>query len=328
MPIAAWGFAPALAAGNAVLLKPAELDPADRDAAGRAGRWRPGCPRTCSRCCRARARWSGSASSPTPASRKIVFTGSTEVGKQVMAGCAAQVKRGDPGAGRQERQHRLRRRRPGAGRGDRAVRRCSTTPARTAAPAAGSWCSASVLRPVPGAAGAGGRGVRGRRPGATRHAEMGPLISAAHQRDGWPPTCPTTPRSRSAARRREGPGFWFPPTVLDATAPDDRAVTEEIFGPVVAVLPFEDEADAIALANDTDYGLSGSIWTRRPSAGRCGSRARSRPATCRSTRTRRCATATPFGGFKQSGLGRELGPDAPRASPRPRTCSSRSEEAR
>ncbi len=125
----------------------------------------------------------------------------------------------------------------------------------------------------------------------------------------WRPTYPMTPTSPSAARRRVDPVSGFrrrcsPP------GRSDRTVTEEIFGPVVAVLPFDDEADAIALANDTEYGLSGSIWTDNLS---------------RAVRVSRAVEAgnlsvnshssvrynTPFGGFKQSGLGRELGPDAP-----------------
>ena len=103
------------------------------------------------------------------------------------------------------------------------------------------------------------KGVVGRRPGVEA-TEMGPLVSA-RTATPWRPTCPTTRRSPSAARRPTGPGFWFPPTVLLARSAPTAAVTEEIFGPVVTVLPFDDEADAIALANDTVYGLSGSIWT-------------------------------------------------------------------
>jgi acyl-CoA reductase-like NAD-dependent aldehyde dehydrogenase len=92
--------------------------------------------------------------------------------------------------------------------------------------------------------------------------------------------------------------------------PDDRTVREEIFGPVVTVLPFEDEADAIAQANDTDYGLSGSIWTENLSRAVRVSRAiESGNLSVNSHSSVRYTT--PFGGFKQSGLGRELGPDAP-----------------
>jgi acyl-CoA reductase-like NAD-dependent aldehyde dehydrogenase len=107
----------------------------------------------------------------------------------------------------------------------------------------------------------------------------------------------------------DGPGFWYPPTVLAPVAPGDRAWAEEIFGPVVAVAPFEDEADAIALANDTPYGLSGSIWTR--DVGRAIRVSRAVEAGNLSVNSHSSVRYwTPFGGMKQSGIGRELGPDA------------------
>jgi acyl-CoA reductase-like NAD-dependent aldehyde dehydrogenase len=107
----------------------------------------------------------------------------------------------------------------------------------------------------------------------------------------------------------EGPGFWFPPTVLAPVDPQDRAVTEEIFGPVVAVVPFDDEADAVRMANQGEYGLSGSIWTR--DLGRALRVSRGIEAGNLSVNSNSSVRySTPFGGFKQSGLGRELGPDA------------------
>jgi acyl-CoA reductase-like NAD-dependent aldehyde dehydrogenase len=107
----------------------------------------------------------------------------------------------------------------------------------------------------------------------------------------------------------DGPGFWFPPTVLAPDSFDDPAVREEIFGPVVVVAPFNDEADAVRIANDTEYGLSGSIWTQ--DIGRALRVARGVDAGNLSVNSHSSVRySTPFGGFKQSGLGRELGPDA------------------
>ena len=107
----------------------------------------------------------------------------------------------------------------------------------------------------------------------------------------------------------DGPGYWFPPTVLAPVSADDPAFTEEVFGPVVTVLPFGTEADAIRIANDTPYGLSGSIWTRN--VGRALRVARAVETGNLSVNSHSSVRYwTPFGGFKQSGLGRELGPDA------------------
>jgi betaine-aldehyde dehydrogenase len=138
--------------------------------------------------------------------------------------------------------------------------------------------------------------------------EMGPLVSAQQREtvasyvdDGAPVAF------RGSAP--DGPGFWFPPTVLAPVANDDRAAREEIFGPVACVIPFDDEAEAIRLANDTVYGLSGSIWTENGARALRVARALDTGTISINSNTSVRVT-TPFGGFKQSGIGRELGPQA------------------
>ena len=137
---------------------------------------------------------------------------------------------------------------------------------------------------------------------------MGPLIS----RTQWDRVASYVPEDAPVAFRGtvpEGPGFWFPPTVLAPVDPGDRAVREEIFGPVACVIPFRDEAEAIALANDTIYGLSGSIWTRDGARALRVARAVEAGVLSINSNTS-VRVSTPFGGFKQSGVGRELGPHA------------------
>ena len=138
--------------------------------------------------------------------------------------------------------------------------------------------------------------------------DMGPLISAGH-RERVSSFVPKDAPVAFQGHAPEGPGYWFPPTVLAPVATTDPAYTEEVFGPVVAVVPFADEAEAVRLANDTPYGLSGSIWTEN--VGRALRVARAVETGNLSVNSHASVRYwTPFGGFKRSGLGRELGPDA------------------
>jgi betaine-aldehyde dehydrogenase len=137
---------------------------------------------------------------------------------------------------------------------------------------------------------------------------MGPLISADQLETVGsyvPDDAPVAIRGEAP----EGPGFWFPPTVLAPVSNDDRAAAEEIFGPVACVIPFEGEEEAIRLANDTIYGLSGSVWTRDGAKALRAARAIETGVLSINSNSS-VRVSTPFGGFKQSGVGRELGPDA------------------
>jgi len=138
--------------------------------------------------------------------------------------------------------------------------------------------------------------------------EMGPLISA-DQRDSVASFVPDDAPVAIRGSAPDGPGFWFPPTVLAPVSNSDRAAAEEIFGPVAVVIPFDGEDEAVKLANDTIYGLSGSVWTRDGAKALRVARAVETGVISINSNTS-VRVSTPFGGFKQSGYGRELGPHA------------------
>ncbi|EKF24190.1 aldehyde dehydrogenase family protein [Mycolicibacterium hassiacum DSM 44199] len=305
MTIAAWGFAPALAAGNAVVLKPAEWTPLTTIRLGELA-VEAGLPEDLLCVLPGPGPVVGERFVSHPDVRKIVFTGSTEVGKRVMAGAARYVKRVTLELGGKSANIVF---------DDCDLERAAATAPYGVFDNAGQDCCARsrilVQRSVydrfmelfePAVKGVVVGDPR------SRDTEMGPLVSRQHR--DW--VASFVPDDAPVAFRGDaptGPGYWFPPTVLTPSR-TDRCVREEIFGPVVTVLPFEDEADAIALANATDYGLSGSIWTRDLSrAVRVARAVESGNLSVNSHSSVRYHT--PFGGFKQSGLGRELGPDAP-----------------
>lgn len=305
MPIAAWGFAPALAAGNTVVLKPAELTPLTAIRLGELAR-EAGLPDGVLTIIPGKGSVVGARFVTHPAVRKVVFTGSTGVGKQIMAGCADQVKRVTLELG---------------GKSANIVFADADLQAAAAAAPGGAFdnagqdcCARSRILVEKSAYDAfldllepAVRAVKVGDP-ADESTVMGPLISA-RQRETVAGFVPSGAPIAFQGEVPEGPGFWFPPTVLAPDSFDDPAVREEIFGPVVVVVPFTDEADAVRIANDTEYGLSGSIWTQ--DIGRALRVARGVDAGNLSVNSHSSVRySTPFGGFKQSGLGRELGPDA------------------
>lgn len=305
MPIAAWGFAPALAAGNAVLIKPAEWTPLTTLRLAELA-VESGLDADLLQVLPGRGAEVGERLVTHPGVAKIVFTGSTDTGTRVLAAGAAGVKRVTLELG---------------GKSANIVfADCDLEQAAATAPSgvfdnAGQDCCArsrilvqasvydrfmELLEPAVAGVVVGDP--------TSRDTEMGPLVSRPH----WEKVASYVPDDAPVAFRGQapaGPGFWFPPTVLTPVA-TDRCATEEIFGPVVTVLPFDDEADAIALANDTVYGLSGSIWTNDLSRALRVSRAVEAGNLSVNSHSSVRFT-TPFGGFKQSGLGRELGADAP-----------------
>ncbi len=298
-------MAPALAAGNTVVAKPAEMTPLTAMRIGELA-LEAGLPEHVFQVLPGKGSVVGQRLVDHPAVRKIVFTGSTEVGQQIMAGCAKQVKRLTLELGGKSANIVF---------ADSDIERAAATAPYGVFDNAGQDCCArsrilvqrSVLEEFMERLEPAVEGVKVGDP-SLPGTEMGPLISASHRASVAkyvPDDAPVAFRGTAP----DGPGYWFAPIVLAPIGLTAPAYTEEVFGPVVTVTPFEDEADAIEIANDTPYGLSGSIWTSN--IGRAIRVARAVETGNLSVNSHSSVRYwTPFGGFKQSGLGRELGPDA------------------
>ena len=297
--IASWKLGPALATGNTVVLKPAELTPLSALRLGELA-LEAGIPEGVVNVVVGKGSVVGVRLVEHPDVMKIGFTGSTEVGQTVMRGAAGTIKRVTLELGGKSANVVF---------ADADLERAAASAPYAVFDNAGQDCCARSRILVQRSAYdrfldllvEATRGVKVGDPG-DESTEMGPLISAAHREtvssfvDGEPLFRGEVP---------EGKGFWFPATLVEATN-DDRVAREEVFGPVAAVIPFEDEAEAVRLANDTPYGLSGSIWTRDGARALRVARALETGVLSLNSNSSVRVT-TPFGGFKQSGFGRELG---------------------
>jgi betaine-aldehyde dehydrogenase len=305
LAIACWKVAPALAAGNTIVLKPAELTPLTAlkleqivlDA---------GLPEGVLNVVVGPGRVVGERLVEHPDVAKVAFTGSTAVGRRIGALASQSITRvtlelggksanvifadADLDAAAQSA--------PLAVFGNAGQDCCARSRILVERPALDRFMSALEAA------------VTALRVGDPLDPEtqMGPLISA-EQRDKVGAYLDDGVSVAFRGSAPEGPGYWFAPTVLCPASNEDRAAREEIFGPVAAVIPFDGEDEAIRLANDTIYGLSGSIWTRDGARALRVARALETGTLSVNSNTS-VRVNTPFGGFKQSGIGRELGPHA------------------
>lgn len=306
MPIASWGFSAALAAGNTVVLKPAELTPLTAIRLAELA-LEAGIPEGVFNVIVGKGSVVGNRFVTNPTVRKISFTGSTAVGKSIMAGCANQVKRVTLELGGKSANLIF---------ADSDIDRAAAAAPGSVFDNSGQDCCArsrilvqkSVFDRFMEGFEKSVKAFRVEDPNLDS-SQMGPLISKKQLETVQSFLGDKDDTVAFTGSAPSGAGYWMPPTVLMPKSVNSRTWQEEIFGPVVSVLTFEDEADAIALANASDYGLSGSIWTN--DLGRAMRVSRAIESGNLSVNSHSSVRFwTPFGGFKQSGLGRALGPDA------------------
>ena len=297
--IASWKLGPALACGNTVVLKPAELTPLSSMRLGELA-LEAGIPEGVVNVVVGKGSVVGQRLIEHPDVAKIGFTGSTEVGQLVMKGAAETIKRVTLELGGKSANVVF---------ADADLEQAAATAPYAVFDNAGQDCCARSRILVE-------RSAYDRFAEllveATRRiavgdpeddaTEMGPLISAAH-RETVASFVDDTPLFRGDAPK--GKGFWYPATLVEAK-PEDRIAREEVFGPVAALIPFDDEAEAVRIANESLYGLSGSIWTRDGAKALRMARAIDTGVLSINSNSS-VRPSTPFGGFKQSGFGRELG---------------------
>jgi betaine-aldehyde dehydrogenase len=305
LTIASWKMAPALAAGNTVVLKPAELTPLTAIEFEKVA-LEAGLPEGVLQVVSGPGSVAGKRLVEHPDVAKIAFTGSTEVGRGIMAGAANTIKRVTLELG---------------GKSANVVfadadleAAAAAAPIATFGNAGQDCCARSRILVEKSAFDRFmetlEETVEAMRVGdpLDEETEMGPLISA-DQRSSVASYVPDDAPVAIRGSAPDGPGYWFPPTVLAPVSNSDRAAAEEIFGPVAVVIPFSGEDEAVRLANETIYGLSGSVWTRNGARALRVARAIETGVLSINSNSSVRVT-TPFGGMKQSGVGRELGPDA------------------
>jgi acyl-CoA reductase-like NAD-dependent aldehyde dehydrogenase len=303
--IASWKVAPALAAGNTIVLKPAELTPLTALEFEKIA-LEAGLPEGVVNVVAGPGRVCGQRLVEHPDVAKIAFTGSTEVGRRIAQGAAGTIKRVTLELGGKSANVVF---------ADADLEKAAAAAPMAVFGNAGQDCCArsrilverSAMDEFMDLFRDAVRSIRVGDP-LDESTQMGPLISE-QQRETVSSYVDGDAQVAVQGSAPDGEGYWFPPTVLAPVSNDDRAAREEIFGPVAAVIPFDGEEEAVQLANDTIYGLSGSIWTRDGGKALRVARAIETGVLSINSNTS-VRVATPFGGFKQSGVGRELGPDA------------------